>query len=84
VARHFFVPARVYSYDLAIVAVNRDDDEDPWMKTLDWYFDFLSGFAYMQFKQLKELPDDVSVEFRPMLFAGLLQHHETKGPAQIP
>lgn len=84
VARHFFVPARVYPYDLAIVAVNRDDDEDPWMKTLDWYFDFLSGFAYMQFKQLKELPDDVSVEFRPMLFAGLLQHHETKGPAQIP
>ena len=54
------------------------------MKTLDWYFDFLSGFAYMQFKQLKELPSDVSVEYRPMLFAGLLEHHGTKGPAQIP
>ena len=53
------------------------------MKTLDWYFDFLSGFAYMQFKQLKALPSDVSVEYRPMLFAGLLEHHGTKGPAQI-
>lgn len=54
------------------------------MRTLDWYFDFLSGFAYLQLKQLKDLPGDVSVSYRPMLFAGLLQHHETKGPAQIP
>ena len=54
------------------------------MRTLDWYFDFLSAFAYLQLKQLKQLPGDVSINFRPMLFAGLLQHHETKGPAQIP
>ncbi len=54
------------------------------MRTLDWYFDFLSGFAYLQLKQLKELPGDVSISYRPMLFAGLLRHHETKGPAQIP
>tara|TARA_A100001037_G_C15106909_1_gene616903 strand:+ start:1269 stop:1889 length:621 start_codon:yes stop_codon:yes gene_type:complete len=54
------------------------------MRTLEWYFDFLSGFAYLQLKQLKDLPEDVSISFRPMLFAGLLQHHETKGPAQIP
>ena len=54
------------------------------MRTLDWYFDFLSAFAYLQLKQLKDLPGDVSVSYRPMLFAGLLQHHETKGPAQIP
>jgi 2-hydroxychromene-2-carboxylate isomerase len=54
------------------------------MKTLDWYFDFLSGFAYLQLKQLKDLPGDVSISYHPMLFAGLLRHHETKGPAQIP
>lgn len=54
------------------------------MKTLDWYFDFLSGFAYLQLKRLKDLPGDVSISYHPVLFAGLLRHHETKGPAQIP
>lgn len=54
------------------------------MRTLDWYFDFLSAFAYLQLKQLKDLPGDVAVSYRPMLFAGLLRRHETKGPAQIP
>ena len=54
------------------------------MRTLDWYFDFLSGFAYLQLKQLKGLPSDLTIAFRPILFAGLLEHHGTKGPAQIP
>lgn len=54
------------------------------MRSLDWYFDFLSGFAYLQLKQFKELPGDVSITFKPILFAGLLEHHGTKGPAQIP
>ena len=53
-------------------------------RTVEWYFDFLSPFAYMQSFRLGELPDDVEVVFRPILFGGLLVHWETKGPGQIP
>lgn len=53
-------------------------------KSVDWYFDFLSPFAYLQSQRLDDIPDDVEIVFRPILFAGLLGHWETKGPGQIP
>jgi len=53
-------------------------------RTVEWYFDFLSPFAYLQAQRLDELPDDVDIVFRPILFAGLLVEWETKGPGQIP
>ena len=53
------------------------------MRTVRWYFDFVSPFSYLSFKQLDGLPADVAVELRPVLFAGLLQHHGQKGPAEI-
>ena len=54
------------------------------MISVEWYFDFLSPFAYLQSQRLYDLPDDVEITFRPILFAGLLRHWETKGPGQIP
>ena len=48
-----------------------------------WVFDVISPFAYLGLKQLSELPKDVHVEFVPILFAGLLNHHGQKGPAEI-
>lgn len=48
------------------------------------YFDFISPFAYLLFKQLHHLPADLEIEFKPVLFAGLLKHWEHKGPAEIP
>lgn len=54
------------------------------MKTIDWYFDFISPFSYFQAEKLHLLPDDVSVHYRPILFAGLLTHWGHKGPAEIP
>ncbi|HEX5092163.1 MAG TPA: 2-hydroxychromene-2-carboxylate isomerase [Burkholderiales bacterium] len=54
------------------------------MRALTWYFDFVSPFSYLSFRQLDQLPGDVAVELRPVLFAGLLQHHGQKGPAEIP
>jgi 2-hydroxychromene-2-carboxylate isomerase len=54
------------------------------VRALTWYFDFVSPYSYLSFKRLHELPQDVSVELRPVLFAGLLQHHGQKGPAEIP
>lgn len=54
------------------------------MRTLDWYFDFVSPFSYLQFHRLNELPDNIRVNFRPLLLAGILNHWDSKGPAEIP
>lgn len=53
------------------------------MKTLEWYFDFISPFAYLQFNQLEQLPKTVNLEYKPILFAGLLNHWGHTGPAEI-
>ena len=50
----------------------------------DWYFDFISPYAYLQFKHFHKLPADLKVTLKPVLFAGLLGHWEHKGPAEIP
>lgn len=54
------------------------------MRSALWYFDFVSPFAYLCLQRLKELPPEVRIEYRPVLFAGLLAHHGQKGPAEIP
>ncbi|HXP67054.1 MAG TPA: 2-hydroxychromene-2-carboxylate isomerase [Steroidobacteraceae bacterium] len=48
-----------------------------------WIFDVISPFAYLNFKQLPQLPGPVEVEHMPVLFAGLLNHFGQKGPAEI-
>ena len=48
-----------------------------------WYFDFISPFAYLQSEQLAKLSPYVQLEYRPVLFAGLLNHWGQKGPAEI-
>jgi 2-hydroxychromene-2-carboxylate isomerase len=53
------------------------------MRSALWYFDFVSPFAYICLHRLKELPQDVKLEYRPVLFAGLLGHWGQKGPAEI-
>ena len=42
------------------------------MRTATWYFDFISPFAYICLHRLKELPADLRIEFRPVLFAAML------------
>ncbi len=54
------------------------------MQTINWYFDFISPFAYFQWAQLSDLPEKVTVRYKPILFAGLLNHWGQKGPAEIP
>lgn len=49
--------------------------------SIDWYFDFISPFAYLQWRRLRTL--DRPVTYRPVLLAGLLAHHGHKGPAEI-
>jgi len=50
----------------------------------DWYFDFVSPFAFLQSEQLGTLPPRVSIRYRPILFAALLDANGQKGPAEIP
>jgi 2-hydroxychromene-2-carboxylate isomerase len=52
--------------------------------TIDWYFDFLSPFAYLQWPQVQALSRRAPVTLRPILLAALLDHHGHKGPAEIP
>ena len=54
------------------------------MRKAIWYFDFISPFAYICLHRLKELPSDLSIEYRPILFAGVLNHWGQKGPAELP
>jgi len=53
------------------------------MHTITWHFDFVSPFAYICLHRLKELPPGIEIEYRPVLFAGLLGHWGQKGPAEI-
>jgi 2-hydroxychromene-2-carboxylate isomerase len=50
---------------------------------LTWYFDFISPFAYIQHCQFDRLPDNVEVEYKPILLAGLLNYWNNVGPAEI-
>jgi len=54
------------------------------MPTVDWYFDFVSPFSYLQSERLDSLGPRASIRFRPVLFAGILCAHAHKGPAEIP
>jgi 2-hydroxychromene-2-carboxylate isomerase len=51
---------------------------------VSWVFDVISPFAYLAIKQFPRLPATVEVEFVPVLFAGLLDHHGQIGNAEIP
>ena len=54
------------------------------MASIDWYFDFISPFAYLQSERLEMLGPGVRIRYRPVLFAALLDTHGQKGPAEIP
>ncbi len=56
------------------------------MKRITFWLDFISPYAYLAFEQLPLALEGLSyeVEYRPVLFAGLLKHHGQLGPAEIP
>jgi len=55
------------------------------MKRLIFAFDVVSPFVYLAFERLPQVLEGCSyeVEYRPLLFAGLLKAHAQKGPAEI-
>jgi len=55
------------------------------VKRLVFHFDVVSPYAYLAFERLPQALEGCSyeVEYRPVLFAGLLRHWGHKGPAEI-
>jgi 2-hydroxychromene-2-carboxylate isomerase len=55
------------------------------VKTIQFWFDPISPFTYLAFERMPEALEGCSyaVEYRPVLFAGLLAHWGQKGPAEI-
>ena len=55
------------------------------MKHLRFWFDPISPYAYLAFERLPLVLEGIShsVEYQPLLFAGLLKHWGQKGPAEI-
>ena len=50
-----------------------------------FYFDPISPYAWLAGLQVGRLDEaGIALDFRPVLFAGLLAAHGTKGPAEIP
>ncbi len=55
------------------------------MKQITFYLDFISPYAYLAFEHLPRALEGLSysVEYRPVLFAGMLKEHGQLGPAEI-
>lgn len=55
------------------------------MKQITFWLDFISPYAYLAFEQLPRALQGLSysVDYKPVLFAGLLKHHGQLGPAEI-
>ena len=55
------------------------------MKTIDFWFDPISPYAYLAFERLPEALVGLSyrVDYRPIVFGALLKAFEHKGPAEI-
>jgi 2-hydroxychromene-2-carboxylate isomerase len=53
---------------------------------VDFYFDYLSPYAYLASREIPALCERQGIELRlrPVLFAGLLNHWGQRGPAEIP
>jgi 2-hydroxychromene-2-carboxylate isomerase len=54
------------------------------MRSVTWYFDFISPFAYFGSHTLGRVGEDVEIRYQPILFAALLNHWGQKGPAEMP
>lgn len=56
------------------------------MKTIHFYLDFISPYAWLAFDALPSALQGIShrVVHKPVLFAAMLKHHGQLGPAEIP
>lgn len=52
------------------------------MKTINFYFDFLSPFSYFAWHKINHNPE-LTVDFKPVALGPLLNHWSIKGPGEI-
>lgn len=55
------------------------------MRQIDFYFDFISPYAYLAFERLPEalMGHGYAIRYKPVLFAALLRQYGQLGPAEI-
>lgn len=54
------------------------------MASATLFFDVVSPYAYLMDAMVRRSETPLALELKPVLFAGLLNAHGTKGPAEIP
>ncbi len=56
------------------------------MKTIHFYLDFISPYAWLAFDALPQALEGIShrVVYKPVVFGAMLKHHGQLGPAEIP
>ena len=55
------------------------------MQVIDFYFDYLSPFSYLFWRNLEKLQknDGIKINYRPVLMGKIFNHWEIKGPALV-
>ena len=52
-------------------------------KEIDFYFDFISPYAYLAYKKIQLLPKDIKINYKPILLGGLHNLEGITAPAFI-
>lgn len=52
-------------------------------QVIEWFYDFISPYAYLASQSLDRLPPDIKITRSPILFAGILKRWDTRGPGEI-
>jgi 2-hydroxychromene-2-carboxylate isomerase len=50
---------------------------------VDWYFDFISPYSYLQSERMPQWPAGVTLRARPVVLAGILSYWGQRGPAEV-
>ena len=52
-------------------------------KEIDFYFDFISPYTYLAHKKIQLLPQNIKINYKPILLGGLHNLEGIKAPAFI-
>jgi len=52
-------------------------------KEVEFYFDFISPYAYLAYKKIKSLPNDIKIKYKPVLLGALHNLEGITAPAFI-
>ena len=52
-------------------------------KEIDFYFDFISPYAYLAYKKIQSLPKEIKINYKPILLGGLHNLEGITAPAFI-